>query len=92
MIRYDAIDKIGIPRVYGYGETNYEASIQCEIALREYCLKHFKTGRRLFPKDYKIVKNMIYKPMETDEDRRDRIARDKANIQRVDAQIYKHKK
>ena len=61
MIRYDAIDKIGIPRVYGYGETNYEASIQCEIALREYCLKHFKTGRRLFPKDYKIVKNMIYR-------------------------------
>ena len=87
MIRYDAIDRDGISRVYGFGETNYEASIQCEIALREYCLKHFKTGRRLFPKDYKIVKNMIYKPMETDEDRRDRIKETNANIQRVDAQI-----
>ena len=87
MIRYDAIDKEGISRVYGFGETNYEAYIQCEIALREYCLKHFKTGRRLFPKDYKIVKNMIYKPMETDEDRRDRIARDNTNIQRVDNQV-----
>ena len=58
MIRYDAIDKDGISRVYGFGETNYEASIQCEIALREYCLKHFKTGRTLFPKEYKIVKSM----------------------------------
>ena len=89
MIRYDAIDKIGIPRVYGYGETNYEASIQCEIALREYCLKHFKTGRRLFPKNYKIVKNMVYKPMETDQQRRERVASDKANIQRVDNEITK---
>ena len=66
MIRYDAIDKDGIPRVYGYGETDYEASIQCEIALREYCLKHFKTGRKLFPENYKIIRNTIYKPMESD--------------------------
>ena len=87
MIRYDAIDKEGISRVYGFAATNYEAYIQCEIALREYCLKHFKTGRRLFPKDYKIVKNMVYKPMETDEDRRDRINETNASIQRVDAQI-----
>ena len=87
MNRYDAIDKDGISRVYGFGETNYEASIQCEIALREYCLKHFKTGRRLFPEDYKIVKNMVYKPIETDEDRRDRINETNASIQRVDAQV-----
>jgi hypothetical protein len=87
MNRYDAIDKEGISRVYGFGETNYEAYIQCEIALREYCLKHFKTGRRLFPKNYKIVKNMIYKPMETDTDRRERIKETNASIQRVDAQV-----
>ena len=87
MIRYDAIDKIGISRVYGFGETNYEASIQCEIALREYCLKHFKTGRRLFPKDYKIVKNMIYKPMETDTERRERVQLENEHIKTIDNQV-----
>ena len=44
MIRYDAIDKIGVPRVYGYGETNYEASIQCEIALREKLIGKLERG------------------------------------------------
>ena len=44
MIRYDAIDKDGISRVYGFGETNYEAYIQCEIALREKLIGKLERG------------------------------------------------
>ena len=46
-----------------------------------------------FPPFDKNVKtyNDIFR-FETDEELKERVARDKANIQRVDAQIYKHKK
>ena len=46
-----------------------------------------------FPPFDKSVKtyNDIFR-YETEDERRERLARDKANIQRVDAQIYKYKK
>ena len=46
-----------------------------------------------FPPFDKSVKtyNDIFR-FETDEELKERIERDNANIQRVDAQIYKHKK
>ena len=39
-----------------------------------------------------VIKSYEEEKKETDQERRERVARDKANIQRVDAQIYKHKK
>jgi predicted RNase H-like HicB family nuclease len=37
MFKYNAIDKNGIPRVWGTGETLDEAKKQCKLALKEYC-------------------------------------------------------
>ncbi len=51
MFQYDAIDKDGIPRVWGVGETQKEAKEQCELALQEYCEE-----KKRNPHLYKIVK------------------------------------
>ena len=51
MFQYDAIDKDGIPRVWGVGETQKEAKEQCELALQEYCEEKNRN-----PHLYKIVK------------------------------------
>ena len=51
MFQYDAIDKDGIRRVWGVGETQKEAKEQCELALQEYCEEKNRN-----PHLYKIVK------------------------------------
>ncbi len=37
MYKYNAIDKNGVPRVWGIAEDQDEAKKQCELALKEYC-------------------------------------------------------
>ena len=49
--QYDAIDKDGIPRVWGVGETQEEAKEQCELALQEYCEE-----KKRNPYLYEIIK------------------------------------
>jgi hypothetical protein len=55
---YRAIDKDGIPRVFGYGTNRLEARLQCEIALREYLLRKLKDNIKMYPEDY-IIKEDI---------------------------------
>ena len=58
MIRYSAIDKDNIPRVYGIGKNDYEAKQQCELALSEYIKSKPSHARYYFAnKEYKIVKD-----------------------------------
>lgn len=49
-----AIDKDGIPRVFGYGKNKLEARLQCEIALREYLLRKLDNNIKMYPEDYII--------------------------------------
>jgi hypothetical protein len=49
---YKALDKDGIPRVFGYGTTKLEARLQCEIALREYLLRKLDNNIVMYPEDY----------------------------------------
>jgi hypothetical protein len=51
---YKAIDKDGIPRVFGYGRNRLEARLQCEIALREYLLRKLDSNIKMYPEDYTI--------------------------------------
>jgi hypothetical protein len=51
---YTAIDKDGIPRVFGYGTNKLEARLQCEIALREYLLRKLDKNIVMYPEDYII--------------------------------------
>ena len=51
---YKALDKDGIPRVFGYGTNKIEARLQCEIALREYLLKKLEKNIVMYPEDYII--------------------------------------
>ena len=51
---YKALDKDGIPRVFGYGTTKLEARLQCEIALREYLLRKLDNNIKMYPEDYTI--------------------------------------
>ena len=51
---FKAIDKDGIPRVFGYGSSKLEARLQCEIALREYLLKKLEYNIKMYPEDYTI--------------------------------------
>ena len=51
---YRAIDKDGIPRVFGYGTNRLEARLQCEIALREYLLRKLDSNIKMYPEDYTI--------------------------------------
>jgi hypothetical protein len=51
---YQAIDKLGIPRVFGYGKNKLEARLQCEIALREYLLRKLENNIKMYPEDYII--------------------------------------
>jgi hypothetical protein len=51
---FKAIDKDGIPRVFGYASSKLEARLQCEIALREYLLKKLEYNIKMYPKDYII--------------------------------------
>ena len=44
MYRYDAIDKDGIPRVWGQAPTKKDAKNQCNQALIEYCKNKRKNG------------------------------------------------
>ena len=55
---YRAIDKDGIPRVFGYGTNRLEARLQCEIALREYLLRKLDSNIKMYPEDY-IIKEDI---------------------------------
>lgn len=49
-----AVDKDGIPRVFGYGKNKLEARLQCEIALREYLLRKLDNNIKMYPEDYII--------------------------------------
>lgn len=51
---FKAIDKDGIPRVFGYGRNKLEARLQCEIALREYLLRKLENNIKMYPEDYII--------------------------------------
>tara|TARA_Y100000817_G_scaffold273106_1_gene232665 strand:+ start:390 stop:686 length:297 start_codon:yes stop_codon:yes gene_type:complete len=85
----DAIDKNGIARTYGLGETAIESIIQAEISIREKFLRKLKEGVS-FPlvQINGTLEQYTYetKRIETDEERDERIKRDNASIQRVDAQ------
>ena len=51
---FKALDKDGIPRVFGYGRNKLEARLQCEIALREYLLRKLDNNIIMYPEDYII--------------------------------------
>jgi hypothetical protein len=51
---FKALDKDGIPRVFGYGSNKLEARLQCEIALREYLLRKLDNNIKMYPEDYII--------------------------------------
>ena len=51
---FKAIDKDGIPRVFGYGTNRLGARLQCEIALREYLLRKLDYNIVMYPEDYII--------------------------------------
>jgi len=61
-----------------------------EIEKRVNGKRYIQTKFSPFDKSVKTY-NDIFR-YETEDERRERLARDKANIQRVDAQIYKYKK
>ena len=57
---YKALDKDGIPRVFGYGKTKLEARLQCEIALREYLLRKLNKNIVMYPEDYIIKEDSFF--------------------------------
>ena len=61
-----------------------------EIEKRVNGKRYIQTKFPLFDKSVKTYKDIFR--YETDSERKERVALDNANIQRVDAQIYKHKK
>jgi hypothetical protein len=57
---YKALDKDGIPRVFGYGTNRLEARLQCEIALREYLLRKLDKNIVMYPEDYIIKEDSFF--------------------------------
>jgi hypothetical protein len=57
---YKALDKDGIPRVFGYGTNRLEARLQCEIALREYLLRKLDNNIVMYPEDYIIKEDSFF--------------------------------